>query len=427
MKHKKVFSAVLAVLMLCVFCGCSSSSGDGSSTIAGSDSAFSEVSTSSSSDISELPTSSDTETSKQEASPTASQTVSDQLVNSAVNPSNNLGIGVYHFQPYWTQSYGTSDAERFKEFEDVLKEGYFNTVIVSPHYAANAGFWEICIENNISVWMSLFNFYNSAETTLDAYIQNVEETVSKIRANSEWWSYFNGFQYDENIWRGQSNADFLAMTEALYKKYSKRNFVVLATGEFTAYEGNQNQINMDAANMKKVNPKALKYITDIGFDSYSVDVRDGAPNGNNYAQWQKVSPNIVDGKTYYSEYTKVLLSLVDHDVNVWFYPCAYTTYLWGGLNGLMRADEGYCLAHLNYFYDLLKEQKYQGGIFLYTYKNNAANELELGLQSKLVVTDDSGEQILTPEQSEKWEYYSKRLKDITDEFKSSKANRISFK
>lgn len=313
-----------------------------------------------------------------------------------------------------------------KEFRDVVEEGYFNTVIVSPHYATNEKFWKICLDNELSVWMSLFDYYDSSKTTLKKYVDNVEKTVSEIKKNAEWWNIFNGFQYDENIWRGQSNADFLDMTQALYTKWGKRNFLVLATGEFTAYEGNQNQIDMDAANMKKVNPKALKYVTDIAFDSYSVDVRDGAPNGNKYSEWQKVSPKIVDGKSYYSEYTKVLLSLVDHDVNVWFYPCSYTTSLWGGLNGLRRADEGYCLAHLNYFYELLKKQKYQGGLFLYTYKNNASNPNEFGLQSKLIVEDENGNQILTPGHYDKWEYFSYRLKVITEECRKTKARQATF-
>jgi len=340
-----------------------------------------------------------------------------------VNPAKTTGIGVWHFQPYWTTNYGTSVEKRMEEFEDVLKEGYFNTVIVSEQYAANEQFWEICIENNVSVWMSIYSFYNSSKTTINAFMANVDKIASKIQSNPEWWSNFNGFEHEENILRGQSNADFLASTEALYKKYGKRNFVCHGTGEFTNFEGNQNQINMDATNIKKVNPQALKYITDAGLDSYSVDVRDGAPNGNKYKEWQSVSPNIVDGKTYFSEHTKVLLSLYDHDVNVWFLPCAYTTYLWGGLNGLKRADEAYCLAHLEFFYDLLNEYEFKGGMFLYTYKDNTKNVLEQGMQSHLVVESSTGGYKLCPDEA-KWEKYSKRLKEMTSEFKSKQASLI---
>ena len=178
------------------------------------------------------------------------------------------------------------------------------------------------------------------------------------------------------------------------------------------------QINMDGKDMRKINPAALKYVTDTAFDSYSVDVRAGAPNGGKYTEWQNVSPDIVDGESYYREYTEAMLSLYDHDVNVWFYPCAYTTSLWGGINGQSRADEEYCLAHLNFFDGLLDEQEYPGGMILYTY-SQFSNPNELGMQSHLIVKYPDGSLKLRPEE-EKWEYYSFRVKSLTEYYKKTK-------
>lgn len=172
--------------------------------------------------------------------------------------------------------------------------------------------------------------------------------------------------------------------------------------------------------MKKVNPKALAYVTDTAFDSYSIDVRDGYGNGSYIDKINKTYPNVVDGKTYYSEYTKIMLDLYDHDVNVWFFPCGYTTYLWSGL----RADESYCLAHLNFFKELLEEQEYQGGMFLYTYQQFSKKE-ELGLQSHLIVKDENDNLKLRPDE-DKWTYFSFRLKAIAAEYKETQARHAVF-
>ena len=110
-----------------------------------------------------------------------------------------------------------------------------------------------------------------------------------------------------------------------------------------------------------------------------------------------------------------MLELLDHDVNVWFYPCAYTPNLWGG----GRADEDYCLAHLNFFDELLSEQKYQGGLMLYTY-TQFSNPNEIGLQSHLVVQNLEGDVLLRPNEM-KWYRYSARLGEITTKYKETKA------
>lgn len=338
-----------------------------------------------------------------------------ESIKKNVKPAEALQIGAFHFNPKWTTNYGKDDASRMAEMDDVLSTGYFNTLQVELPYAANKEFWEVCVKNDTSVWILLYAYFDSSEgTTIEEYIAEVDKAVSVIKSNPEWWDNFCGFAFEESVWRGQTNADFLAESEALYKKYGKRNHVVLATGEFTGVEGNELQLGVTADEMKKILPNSLKYCTDVAFDSYSVDVRDGSYNGSIIASTANELPNVTDGQSYYRELTKLLVRLAGHDVNVWFYPCVYTPKLWGG----GRADEDYCLAHLNFFDKLLKEQEYQGGLMLYTY-TQFSDANEIGLQSHLIVKNDAGEQLRPLEV--KWMRYSMRLAQITTEYKQTKA------
>ena len=345
---------------------------------------------------------------KESSEETSSVTYSENAVSYG---KADLQIGAYHFSPQWTTNYGDDGYKNLEEFEDVVKQGYFNTFATKWGYLTNAAVWEVCEKYDLTVWMDTSKF-DSSKQTIEEYLASVDKYVGVIAENPEWWARFNGFHFDEPIWNGQTNADFLTMTQALYRKYGKRIFPVFATGEFTNYEGNQLQINMNGKDMKKI-----KYVTDVGFDSYGVDVRDGATNGNKYSDWQKVSPNIVDGESYYVEHTNTLLSLFSHNVNVWYFPCAYTTSIWGGLDGINRADEQYCLAHLNFFDELLKEQTYQGGLFLYTYYQFGSGE-DYGMQSHLVVTGADGKQKLRPSEP-KWTQFSARLIELTKEYKKT--------
>ncbi len=355
---------------------------------------------------------------KESSEDTSSVTYSESAVSYG---KADLQIGAYHFSPQWTTNYGDDGKKNLEEFEDVVKMGYFNTFATKWGNLVNSEVWKICEEYDLTVWMDTHKFDSSKET-IEEYLEDVDKYVGIIADNPEWWARFNGFHFDEPIWNGQSNADFLTMTQALYRKYGKRIFPVFATGEFTDYEGNQLQINMNGKDMKKINPMALKYVTDVGFDSYGVDVREGATNGNKYEDWQKVSANIVDGESYYVEHTNALLSLFSHNVNVWYFPCAYTTSVWGGLGGITRADEQYCLSHLNFFDSLLKKQTYQGGLFLYTY-TQFSNANELGMQSYLVVTGADGKQKLRAGEP-KWTQYSARLIELTKEYKKTEVKVI---
>ncbi len=435
----KVLAAIMAISISAItLCSCAGGGEQNvSSAVASSEAAYSEVETTS--EVSSEPETSSEASSEQSSSekeeesssskiaivrPGASSKKADTTTTSSksesikknVDPAEALQIGAFHFNPKWTVNYGKDDESRMQEMNDVLAAGYFNTLQVELPYAANKEFWEVCVKNDTSVWILLYDYFDStAGETIEEYIAEVDKAVSVIKSNSEWWDNFCGFAFEESVWRGQTNADFLAESEALYKKYGKRSHVVLATGEFTGVEGNELQLGVTADEMKKMLSSSFKYCTDVAFDSYGVDVRDGSYNGSIISSTQKELPNVTDGQSYYRELTKLLVRLAGHDVNVWFYPCAYTTNLWGG----GRADEDYCIAHLNFFDELLKEQEYQGGIMLYTY-TQFSNINEVGLQSHLVVKNDQGEQLRPLEI--KWINYSKRLAQITSEYKQTKAN-----
>ena len=338
-----------------------------------------------------------------------------------VKPAEALSFGFYHFHPRWTVHYGEDIEKRYEEFEDVVKAGYTNCIIVEKSYLNDDEFWRIIFENDCTVWLNIYDYFDSSKEEYKEWSREFDKALNILRANPERWERFMGFHFDEPVWRGQSNEDFLTECKNLYEEYGKRIFPVFATGEFMDSEGNAMQIKMDAAKMKKVIPEALKYVTDVGFDSYSVDVRFGFGNGDFIERNHQKIPEIVDGKSYYEELTKLLVRIVGHDVNVWFFPCSYTTGLWRG----GQVNEDYCAAHLDFFCELLMRQKCQGGIITYTYKNNASKPEELGLVSHIEVTDQDGNQKLFPERAN-WENYSECMKNAVKKFKETKAKTAKF-
>jgi len=370
--------------------------------------------------------------------PTSSQTQSSGIVQNIAD-LDTIGIGAYHFNPAFAHNYVTEEATdwqlknspkfdtlRYEEMEDVLKAGYFNTIIMNSKNFNDVKLWQLCEKYEVTVWYHPKTHFHSEETSIDNYIKSIDSNLKTVKSNKKWWSLFAGFTFEEPFWMGkQSNNEFLAETEALYKKYGKRLMPMFAVYEFTSYENGNTNIDMDDKQILKINPKSTKYLTDIGFDSYDVDVRQGAPNANRYSYWQSILPNkpkIVDGDSYYTEYISYLLSLVDHDVNVWFHPSASTRNIWGGINGLKVADEDFCLSHLEYFREKLYQQKYKGGLILYNYKQ--FKEGVQTLERLLVINDQSGNPKMFPE-IEKWPRYSQRLKEITQEFKGTTDNKIT--
>ncbi len=431
---KRSLALLLAVINLFCICACGNEKKPVSSNVIESEIVSSEASSEEIKSSSENETSSlKEEISSKEGLSSKEETSSEEKTSSTKRPSidrtssqtesesvkvtfkNSIQIGMHGFGPGSNcYNLGKTTDDAYREFEEVIQEGYVTTVCTREAMLQKR-FWDIVVKYDLTVWFSAWAIYDSSKRTLDKYCSisgnPVYKVVEFIKDKPEWWDRFNGFWYDEKIWRGETNDDFLAETKFFYQKYGKRNFAVLATGEFTGVEGNEDLIGTSAENMKKILPYAMEYLTDIAFDSYGVDVRDGVDLSHRLKDWQeRISPNIVDGKTYYIEMTNLLLRLVNHDVNVWFYPCAYQPYSY--------AEEDYCLSHLKFFVDLLEKQKHQGGIFLYVYHSQTGS-----LEDRLIVKDDDNRQLLLPNE-DKWVYYSQGLKKIAQKFRETDGNLV---
>lgn len=349
----------------------------------------------------------DIETSSKKGVSRPSETESESVI---VPVKDTVGIGAFHFSPYWTYNYGKDKSTRYEEFEDVLKAGYFNSIIVNRSVFTDAEMWGICARYGVTVWMDMWSFYDSEKQSLDEYLSSIYEQIEVIKPYGEWWNLFQGFHYEETVWRGQKNEDYLAVSKALYQKYGKRNFAVFALGEF---EENHKypDMTLEFANEKKImHPSSFDYLTDVSFDSYGADVRDEGP-----AISSSKFSEIYDGKSYYRVYTDVLKKATGHSANIWYFPTAFAVKS----SGITIGDEGFCLGHLEFFHKLLMEQEHRGGLMLYTYQQ--FDEDDYGLQSRLVLKDEEGNQKLRPNE-EKWKRYSVRLKEITEEYKKLNGN-----
>ena len=326
-------------------------------------------------------------------------------------------------------SYGTSREAALMEIADVAAAGYINSLSDRGNLKYD-DYWDLVIKYDLTVWYSEFAIFDSSKTTIDKHLSYLYNIIDNyVKPYPERWERFNGFWYDEKIWRGETNADFVTVTKTLYKKYGKRNYAVVATGEISGIEGNSDLIGTTADEMDKMLGSSFQYVTDAGFDSYGIDVREGALNDDIARRYKDEMPGIIDGKSYYREYTALLTRLVGHDFNLWYLPCAYTCSVAGGLDGIKKANEGYCLGHLEFFYDELETKQYAGGLMLYVYGLSAKSENNgtRGLKYHLVVKngDYSSEEIykIHPE-TDKWERYSERLQMIVSRYNSTKANFI---
>ncbi len=323
-------------------------------------------------------------------------------------------------------SYGNTLEDALREMNDIAKAGYINA-ISTRELCKQDKFWDMVIENDLTVWYSAWAIFDSSKKTLEQYMAPLHNIVDNyIKPYPERWEHFAGFWYDEKIWRKETNADFITETKHVYQRYGKRTYAVVATGEFTSIEGND--IGVTGDQMKKMSREAFKYITDAGFDSYGIDVRDGALNGDIKNYYKKVSEDIYDGPSYYREYTRIFLELIGKPVNLWYLPCAYTCKITGGLDGITKADEQYCLAHMNFFYEELENQEYAGGLMMYVYGLSKESEDagRKGLKYHLVVeADDTSEELykIHPEYP-KWKSYSKRLREIVKEYNTTKVNLV---
>ncbi len=406
---KKLISALLTSLIILSFCACSpKDNGTESSNTAQNESIYSNV-----------------EAESQDSGLNSDNTSQTQSSGVVQKINNFVEFGVYHFQPHWTTHYGTASFQRLEEFEDVIKQGYFNSFIISPQTVGNYEMWEIVKKYDLRVWLSLYSYYDSRKQTLDSYMNTVEGYYQQIAVDKERLKYFQGFIFDEPIYRGGSNADFLAATEALYKKYGKRINVVEGVDAFINWRSEKDNPDINAYDVKRGHSDAFKYVTDIGFDHYWYDIREGAQNGGEIENYAKNNKNITDAKSFYKENIRITLEATGGNKNVWVWSCAYATDIRGGLNGIMRADEDYCLELLDFYDEVLRSQKHQGGLYGYTYINSTTDAEEVGLSSKLVVKVN-GEQKLLPEHKDKWVRYSNRLKELCKQYRNTEAVQVEY-
>ncbi len=324
----------------------------------------------------------------------------------------NLGMGIFHFSSKFATHIGVSEAEILGELREVLEEGYVNLLYVAPDEKYLAGAAALAAEFDCDIWLSAQR-YNSKRQTIGMYLEPVETAIATITAAGA-KDNLVGFYWDEPFLNGMTGADFLTMTKTLYEKYGLRNNPVL--GKTPIFDGT-------------ITTETLAYVTDIGWDTYSFDLTEAAKSdANQNAHLAELSEEhgvtFTTAEEYLRWYHNEVMSLVGRDVNVWFWPAAYTTYLWTGEN----ADEAVVIENLKFFEKLLYEQKNPGGLILYNYYNSTEVETEKGLVNHLVVLDEDGKQVLFP-RANKWVDYSNILKAMTARFNATyvvPANTVPF-
>lgn len=438
---------IISVVLLCIFvlgfaCACGKKQSQNNSSTNAVTENSSTITTNSdvmSETASESENSSDNSSNKEEDSsqkPTSSKAnitrpgTSSNSQSVKVSPLDRKCVVMCGLSTDTANSYGTSREAALSEIADIAAAGYINSLSDRGNIKKD-DWWEVVIKYDLTVWYSEFALYDSSKVqadgtklTIDEHFKTLYDTIDNyVKPYPERWERFNGFWFDEHIWRGETNADFVTVTKTLYQKYGKRLYAVVATGEISGVEGNEDLIGTSAENMKKMLGSSFKYVTDAGFDSYGIDVREGALNGDIKHRYEEEMPGIYDGKSYYREYTELITRLVDHNFNLWYLPCAYTCSVAGGLDGIKKADEGYCLGHLEFFYNELENKRYAGGLMLYVYglSEKSENNGTRGLKYHLVVEngDYASEDIykLHPE-TDKWKRYSEKLRWVVKKYNS---------
>ncbi len=323
-----------------------------------------------------------------------------------------LGVNMWGFNSwadYYTTNGENTAADKLREVEDVLAAGYLNHMFVS--YDENfTKVLALCKKYDVDVWVSSGFFY-SHKQTIENYMLNVEEKVNDI-IEAGMWDNFMGFYWDEPFLNGMTNEDFYLMTKTLFQKWGKRNYPIFSQNAFLG----------TSDTVEQVRTSSFEYVTDVSWDNYSYDVREEAKS--NTAQNNQIKKNaetfgveMETAEDYYRFIHSKLMEKIDHDVYVWFHPTAWitSTYIGG------RADEGYCVGHLEFFLKLLSEQEHPGGITLYSYASWSYPGIEQYLEVPNIQT---GEQLLYPE-VEKWTEYSQDLKNMVKQFRTRKLTALT--
>lgn len=326
-----------------------------------------------------------------------------------------LGVNMWGFNSwadYYTTGGKNTAADKLREVEDVLAAGYLNHMFVS--YDENfEKVLALCKKYDVDVWLSSGFFYSNKQT-IDNYMLNVEEKVNDLIA-AGMWDNFMGFYWDEPFLNGMTNEDFHLMTKSLFQKWGKRNYPIFSQMAFLGDD-----------DIEQVQTSSFEYVTDVSWDNYSYDVREIAKNDERQnAQLKKNAEAygvpMETAEDYYRFIHSKLMEKIDHDVYVWFHPNAWITSTYATLTNPNRADEGYCVGHLEFFLKLLNEQKYPGGITLYSYASWSWPGIEQYLEVPNIQT---GEQLLYPDVP-KWKEYSQDLKDMVKSFRKRKLSTIT--
>ena len=326
-----------------------------------------------------------------------------------------LGVNMWGFNSwadYYTTNGKNTNADKLREVEDVLAAGYLNHMFVS--YDDNfKQVLELCKKYDVDVWLSAGFFY-SYKQTIDNYMLAVEKKVNDLIA-AGMWDNFMGFYWDEPFLNGMNNEDFLLMTKTLFQKWGKRNYPIFSQMAFLGDD-----------EVEQVMPSSFEYVTDVSWDNYSYDVREIAKNDDRQnAQLKKNAAAygvaMETAEDYYRFIHNSLMELIDHDVYVWFHPNAWITSTYATLTNPNRADEGYCIGHLEFFLKLLDEQEHPGGITLYSYASWSYPGIEQYLE---VPNLQTGEQLLYPDVA-KWKEYSQDLKEMVSRFRKRKLTTIT--
>lgn len=433
MKRTSLALMLAFVVAFCVFTGCSSKpDAPVSSTITVSETANQEKpsSTTSKTASTESKTTSVSTGSKTESK--LQSTVSSS-VKHYKNPKN-LGLVAYHCSVFWCNSAGaeledkiwdTPYEDRLEEFRRVVEAKYFNQYFLTA-VNNDDNVWlndmnivveeaKIIAENGGSFW--LYVHYNPQEETLKQYeekLRGILTTLEKAGVRD----LVNGIHWDEPYYNNYSLKDLQDQMKVNYTVFGLRNFPVFGLSEFSEVAP---RTNKKGEPMPQLCPEYSKYITDAGFDYYSVDVRDGANNGGAYGHYTNLlGTPISSGKGVYYAYEDKLELDIGHDFNLWHFPCAYAMPTWAGTT----ADEDYCIAHLEFMAEDILNENYGGGIALYTYHTHTQSHKRTALQERIPLKDKDGNYLYYPNQA-KWEKYFKVVKKYYDIFNSKKVKNIN--
>ncbi len=425
---KRILAFGLAALMLCgIFASCGEKKEtDASSTNAVSEQASSEESKTSSISSSEIETSSlvsseNASSKKEEQTETSSKkgalrgddkgssTESESIIQ--YKKKNVVGISSYALWPEYCVAFGVDKNSRLREFELMVKENFFNTYFLQlGEYFVDAA--KIVAKHGGTIWVYPGLFRTRGNPTAEKdYIERIDMYFDKLK-KAGIYDAVNGFAWDEPFINNMTIDDFLLQSEIHYKRYGLRNFPVFATGEYLDYEANLG--DLDVNKIAKLETYAAKYITDVAFDAYGTDVREGTDYSVKLAEWQKnISPNITDGKSYYLELKRLLKERVGHEVNYWYYPCAFASPVGAGLGGITIANEDFNIGQLDFMSEDVLKEEYPGGIVIFTYCGNKQGG---SLAQRTDMKDNNGYYVLYPDHEERYLKYCKRLREWTQKF-----------